>query len=155
MKGCAFCKIYEKEGCFYEDKYFFSRFDTSPCTPGHANVLPKRHVVSLQDLTDDEWSFYLPAIKETISAIKKINLRSIYEKFLEKPPNKKSLEFCQDILKHPYLESKAEDHLIGWNDGKNAGRTIHHLHLHIIPAFSGDILPGGIRYSVEGKGAYK
>ncbi|NMB48665.1 HIT family protein [Candidatus Kuenenbacteria bacterium] len=45
---------------------------------------------------------------------------------------------------------------IGLNEGLAAGRTIHHLHIHIIPRYEGDVKNprGGIRNIIPGKGNY-
>ncbi len=45
---------------------------------------------------------------------------------------------------------------IGINDGEAAGRTIHHLHLHLIPRYTGDVENprGGVRYIIPDKGNY-
>lgn len=45
---------------------------------------------------------------------------------------------------------------IGINEGEAAGRTVHHLHLHIIPRYKGDVEDphGGIRNIIPGKGKY-
>jgi len=45
---------------------------------------------------------------------------------------------------------------IGINDGVEAGRTIHHLHIHIIPRYKGDVDDprGGVRHIIPGKGFY-
>ena len=45
---------------------------------------------------------------------------------------------------------------IGLNNGKEAGQTIHHLHLHIIPRYKGDVKNprGGIRNIIPEKGNY-
>lgn len=45
---------------------------------------------------------------------------------------------------------------IGINDGKAAGQTIRHLHLHLIPRYQGDVEDprGGIRNVIPGKGKY-
>ncbi|MQY05180.1 AP-4-A phosphorylase [Actinomadura sp. RB68] len=51
---------------------------------------------------------------------------------------------AKDILDEKYLP---EAYTIGINDGKAAGRTIDHLHIHIIPRHQGDVADprGGIR----------
>ncbi|MBN2838216.1 MAG: HIT domain-containing protein, partial [Fusobacteriaceae bacterium] len=61
MKDCLFCKIYEKREIFYENKFFCSRWDKFPITLGHAEVIPKKHIVSLMDLSQEEWSYLKPA----------------------------------------------------------------------------------------------
>jgi diadenosine tetraphosphate (Ap4A) HIT family hydrolase len=45
---------------------------------------------------------------------------------------------------------------IGVNEGEAAGRTVHHLHLHLIPRYIGDVKNprGGIRHVIPGKGDY-
>ena len=45
---------------------------------------------------------------------------------------------------------------IGINDGETAGRTIHHLHIHLIPRYKGDVKNpmGGVRNVIPGKGEY-
>lgn len=45
---------------------------------------------------------------------------------------------------------------IGVNDGEAAGRTVHHLHIHLIPRYKGDVEKprGGIRHIIPGKGNY-
>lgn len=45
---------------------------------------------------------------------------------------------------------------IGVNEGAAAGRTVHHLHIHLIPRYNGDIPNprGGVRNIIPGKGDY-
>ncbi len=45
---------------------------------------------------------------------------------------------------------------VGINDGKAAGRTINHLHIHLIPRYENDVENprGGIRNIIPGKGDY-
>ncbi len=45
---------------------------------------------------------------------------------------------------------------IGVNVGEAAGQTVMHLHVHLIPRFTGDMEDprGGIRHCVHGKGYY-
>lgn len=45
---------------------------------------------------------------------------------------------------------------IGVNDGEAAGRTVHHLHIHLLPRYVGDVSNprGGIRHIIPGKGNY-
>jgi diadenosine tetraphosphate (Ap4A) HIT family hydrolase len=45
---------------------------------------------------------------------------------------------------------------IGVNDGEAAGRTVHHLHIHLLPRYVGDVPNprGGIRHIIPGRGDY-
>ena len=45
---------------------------------------------------------------------------------------------------------------IGLNSGTAAGQTVFHVHIHIIPRYSGDVEDptGGIRNVIPGKGKY-
>ncbi|MDD4531539.1 MAG: HIT family protein [Candidatus Pacebacteria bacterium] len=45
---------------------------------------------------------------------------------------------------------------IGINEGEAAGRTIQHLHIHLIPRYKGDVENprGGVRNVIPGKGNY-
>lgn len=45
---------------------------------------------------------------------------------------------------------------IGINEGEAAGRTQHHLHIHLIPRFKGDVENprGGVRNIIPGKADY-
>ena len=45
---------------------------------------------------------------------------------------------------------------VGLNDGRAAGQTVMHAHVHLIPRFDGDVPDprGGVRWVVPGKAAY-
>jgi len=61
------------------------------------------------------------------------------------------------MLKHRSLWKKPDGYNIGMNEGEAAGRTINHLHIHIIPRYFGDVEDyiGGIRHIIPGMGNYK
>ena len=155
---CTFCKIYKsKQGVIYEDEYFFAQFDKFPITPGHTEVIPKRHIASLFELSKKEWSHLYTAIKETINVIEDTDVEKQYNNFIKNPLNEKSVIFCEKMLKHNFLTKKPDAYNIGINEGEVAGRTISHLHIHIIPRFKGDVKNpiGGIRNIIPGMGDYK
>lgn len=158
MSECTFCKLYENRECIiYENEFFWAQYDKFPVSPGHAEVIPKRHVASLLDLTDDEWVMVKPSISEVIKKIEKSNFSNLYKVFIDNPVNEKSVEYCKKMLSHMSLKKKPEAYNIGVNEGKAAGRTIDHLHIHIIPRFLGDVEDyiGGIRHVIPGMGNYK
>jgi len=45
---------------------------------------------------------------------------------------------------------------VGLNDGKAAGQTVAHAHVHVIPRFNGDVADprGGVRWVLPAKAAY-
>lgn len=148
MENCIFCKKYEeKKEIIYENKFFYSQFDIFPVSPGHVEVIPIRHVVSLADLTEKEWENLLPAIKSTMNVIIKTNLFDLYQKIIENPINEKSKYFCEKMIKHPKINLPPDAYNHGINDGREAGRTVDHLHWHIIPRHLGDVddPTGGVR----------
>lgn len=53
---CIFCRIIAKEEpstIIYEDKDFIAFLDTRPVFLGHTLLLPKKHIETFYDLTDD------------------------------------------------------------------------------------------------------
>jgi len=46
---------------------------------------------------------------------------------------------------------------VGFNSGAVAGQTVHHLHIHVIPRYSGDVSDprGGVRHVIPEKGNYQ
>nr|MBA4404835.1 HIT family protein [Nanoarchaeum sp.] len=158
MGDCTFCKIYaNKQGIFYEDESFFARFDRFPVNPGHAEVIPKRHLVSLLDLTEHEWINLQPAISGVMEVIEGLDLKELYKKIIDEKLNDQSVNFCNKMLTHVGINKKPDAYNIGINEGEAAGRTVHHLHVHIIPRFYGDVQDyvGGVRHIIPGMGNYK
>jgi histidine triad (HIT) family protein len=55
--GCIFCDIAEKKRPstpVYEDKTIYAFRDVNPQAPTHILVIPRKHVSTLNDLTDDD-----------------------------------------------------------------------------------------------------
>lgn len=53
-------------------------------------------------------------------------------------------------------EYNPESYNIGINDGPAAGQTVAHLHIHLIPRYSGDVPDprGGVRWVLPDKAQY-
>ncbi|NLK52530.1 MAG: HIT family protein [Syntrophomonadaceae bacterium] len=64
------------------------------------------------------------------------------------------IEECKKLLDVEYFP---DGYNIGVNCGKAAGQTIFHVHVHLIPRFSGDIEDprGGVRGVIPGKRIYE
>ena len=153
---CLFCNIGHER--LYENEYFFSIFDAVPVSPGHALMIPKRHLVSFLELSDVEQSYFFDALENTVTSIQSKMFDEVYRGLAKgvktkeyvwdsNKLNERSFEYGKRMLKHPHLNSYPEDVNIGVNDGIAAGRTIHHLHVQIIPRYDGDVdnPRGGIR----------
>ncbi len=123
---CLFCdrSNSEKHKIIDENDLFYARWDNFPVSKGHAEIVPKRHIESFFDLTDNE-------LIQLFDLLKKV----------------------KGIIQNKY---NPDAYNIGINDGEEAGRTIRHLHLHIIPRYKGDVENprGGIRHIILGKGNY-
>lgn len=155
---CYFCKIYQnKSKIIYENKYFFAKFDEFPVNPGHAEIMPKKHIVSLLDLTKNEWKNLQSSLFYVVKQIEQTDFKEVYQKFSINPVNNIALEYYKKMLNHLGINKKPDAYNFGINDGKASGRTIDHLHIHIIPRFFGDVenCVGGVRNIVPGMGNYK
>ena len=98
-KKCVFCEEYRNDdsSIFHEDKYFFARYDKFPVSPGHTEIIPIRHIDSLDKLTQKEWNSLFSTIKEVK---KKINDRpwERLQKNLQEIKNTKSEKELEAII---------------------------------------------------------
>lgn len=66
MKDCVFCKIAKKEipaHIVYEDEDFLAFLDIHPQSPGHAQIIPKKHY---------RWVWDVPNIGEYFEVVGKV-----------------------------------------------------------------------------------
>lgn len=98
--------------------------DRYPVSPGHALILPRRHVSGLFDLSREE--------REDLIDL----LARVRAELLE--------------ARHP------DGFNIGINDGRAAGQTVMHLHVHLIPRYCGDAADarGGVRWIFPARADY-
>lgn len=156
--SCKFCDLYPScEDIIYQNPFFFAILDRYPVTPGHTEIIPKRHVRSLLELKADEWSFLRFSISDVTAQLQSMDLRKAYEGFRATPLEPISARYVQDVLDGPFLGRAPDAYNHGVNDGLAAGRTVHHLHWHIIPRYTGDMADprGGVRHVIPGRGNYK
>lgn len=115
MNDCPFCLAESERDIIMSSALSLSFYDGFPVSPGHALIIPRRHVASFFDLTNDERQDMFNMVDE----VKRI----LDERF------------------HP------DGYNIGVNIGKAAGQSIFHVHLHLIPRYSGDVPNprGGVR----------
>jgi histidine triad (HIT) family protein len=73
-ENCIFCKIAKKEiPChqIYEDDKFLAFLDIKPITDGHLLIIPKKHVVWMQEADDETISEIFKLAKKLMLALKK------------------------------------------------------------------------------------
>ena len=123
---CLFCDKdnTEKHQIVLENEFCYARKDNFPVSEGHLEIVPKLHISSFFDLSDEQLTNMYALLKEARVALEK--------------------------------EFRPDGYNIGINEGEAAGRTIHHLHIHLIPRYVGDVENprGGIRNVIPGKGNY-
>lgn len=74
MEDCIFCKIVKGEipcGKIYEDESFLSFLTIGPVSDGHLLVIPKEHVVWMQEASDQILSGIFPLAKKLMHSLKK------------------------------------------------------------------------------------
>ena len=77
MTHCIFCKITAKEApasIVYEDDNFIAFMDAYPLTEGHCLVIPKSHVVRLDDLKANQRAKLFNIGHKIVEAQKKVGL---------------------------------------------------------------------------------
>ena len=120
---CPFCQI-PPERIIAQNEHAFAIRDAFPVSPGHTLIIPKRHVGSFFDTTQEEKLALLALLDEAKAVIDG--------------------------------EYQPASYNIGINDGAAAGQTVPHLHIHLIPRYTGDVEDprGGVRWVVAEKARY-
>ena len=122
--NCPFCNLAQYVEIICESEICVAFFDGYPVSPGHALIIPKRHVASYFDLTDEE--------RKAMNAMLLEVKQKLDERF------------------HP------DGYNIGINVGEDAGQSVFHCHMHIIPRYKGDVPnpKGGVRGVIPSKQKY-
>lgn len=112
-RECPFCKAVDASQ-FATSERFRALYNVAPILPGHSLVIPKRHVETLMDLSEDE-------LHEMVS-------------------------FARHVMKA--LLSVFQVSGFNWTiqEGDEAGQTVPHLHLHLIPRRPNDLPQPGDWY---------
>jgi histidine triad (HIT) family protein len=157
---CYFCTVSrgEADPFIFENRSFISIFDTNPVNPGHALVIPRRHVVSVFELNDEEQSDYFDAIKSVKATIEATNFEALYTEMLSRDYLQgRPMNHIENILKLPFFGNQPDAYTVGNNDGRAAGRSIDHLHVILLPRYVGDVENprGGIRNVIPGRANYQ
>jgi diadenosine tetraphosphate (Ap4A) HIT family hydrolase len=124
-QDCPFCTLGPERICA-ENDLAVAILDGFPVNPGHALIIPRRHIASFFEATKEERAALFDLLDE-------VRVR------------------LQDTLHVPFADMEGErvpdGFNIGINDGAAAGQTVFHLHIHLIPRFVGDCEDprGGVR----------
>ena len=73
MSDCIFCKIVKKEipsANVYEDGNFLAFLDIEPVSDGHLLIIPKKHIVWMQDADDETIADIFKLAKKLMKALK-------------------------------------------------------------------------------------
>ena len=131
---CPFCNP-DNSKIVLANSHAIAIYDGFPISPGHALIIPRRHLASLFEATQEEHT----ALFDLLAAMRQ-HLLSPAQSLFDKETN-----------------SKVPDGFnIGINDGAAAGQTVMHLHIHLIPRYDGDQPDprGGVRWIFPDKAAY-
>lgn len=104
----------------------FAVFDAFPVSRGHTLVLTKRLVPTWFDSSAEEQAALMSLVNE---------VKAYLDKTLDPAP---------------------DGYNVGFNCGETAGQTVMHLHVHVIPRYSGDVPDprGGVRFVIPEKANY-
>lgn len=159
QQDCYFCRVSAglADPFIFENRSFVGVFDTNPVNPGHALVIPRRHVVSLFELNETEQSDYFDAIYGVRQVIETTDMNDLYQKMLERDYlRERPKGHIETVLSLPFLGHRPDAYTVGNNDGRAAGRSIDHLHVIILPRYHGDVTDprGGIRNVIPDRAQY-
>lgn len=112
----------------------FAVRDRFPASPGHTLVVPFREVPQWFDASEAEQQAIMALVAEVRELL---------------------LDDERRVLLFPGMP-RPDGFNVGFNAGHAAGQTVHHLHVHVIPRFAGDVADptGGVRHLIPGKGNY-
>lgn len=160
QSSCYFCTVSrgEADPFIFENRSFIGVFDTNPVNPGHALVIPRRHVVSVFELNEAEQGDYFDAIHGVKQVVELTDFPALYAEMLSRDYLQgRPTHHIDTVLELPFLGQKPDAYTVGNNDGRAAGRSIDHLHVIVLPRYEGDIENprGGIRNVIPQRANYQ
>lgn len=126
---CRFCNL-EAGAVLLSNDHAIAVLDGFPVTPGHSLIVTRRHIASLFEATGEEQA----ALFDLLARVRQLLLF----------PGTAGAGALPDGFN------------IGINDGREAGQTVMHLHVHLIPRYAGDTEDprGGVRWIMPVKAPY-
>ncbi len=153
MNPCVFCEMIEKKSynIFYRDPLCAAVVEFCPKNVGHFLVIPLRHVVTLAELTDQE---YLQIRRATLDILtnrwREIDFVGRYEYFasMAEESDIRVIDRCNNAIDLINRESELvpEGYSCGFNEGLNSGKEHEHFHLHVVPAYHDRANEHGFRF---------
>jgi diadenosine tetraphosphate (Ap4A) HIT family hydrolase len=124
-------------------------------TTGLDCLFCRRDDPTVNDVIDESDEFYArwdnyPASDGHIEVVPKRHVNSFFE--LDAHEVSEAFELLKRVQKQIDEKYKPDAYTIGINDGRAAGRTVDHLHIHLIPRYAGDVEDprGGVRQILPG-----
>ena len=147
---CYFCReLVIGANQFLENELAVARWDGYPLSAGHAEIIPKRHVQYVEELSDEEFLAVMQLVRQAVSYIRQTDLRALYEQKIAEVHDDPLLEkYYRKVLTDYEGHERAMDaYNLGLNNGVEAGQTVPHVHLHVIPRWRDDVtnVAGGVR----------
>jgi diadenosine tetraphosphate (Ap4A) HIT family hydrolase len=103
---------------FHQDESVLGLWDGYPVSPGHALLVPRRHIALWDEATSAE----------------QVGLTA-------------AIDIAQNAVREHHAPAGFN---VGMNLGAAAGQTVPHLHIHVIPRYTGDVVDprGGVRWVI-------
>lgn len=74
MENCIFCEIINKKApatIIDEDDHTMTFFDVRPLFPGHCLIVPKQHIVTLPDISNEQLQTFFSKVRQVSEALPK------------------------------------------------------------------------------------
>lgn len=71
IETCPFCNL-DKERLIFVNNFSYALLDIYPVTKGHTLIIPKRHILSIEELNKDEFFDLFDTFLKTKIALKKL-----------------------------------------------------------------------------------
>jgi len=112
---CPFCHADIKRSVFAEEGQFWAIYNIAPILPGHSLVIPRGHVRSIMELSEEELGRFMTFARRVTKTVLEAFAASGFDWAIQ--------------------------------DAEEAGQTVPHLHMHIIPRTPNDLPHEGDWYN--------